>query len=169
MTGHGPRFRIEKSMKLSAKPASRWALFAANANGLPIASGMTKANADDVAGALARMVPSTPQDVAGANLVAEAMLLAQRGRASETRGTDCAAFTMDAVDGYRYIVQVRVLDRAEVTPFSVGSDPPPSRPHWEAITEDVRRMEVPAGWLYQAASPSGFGPLTFVRRPVDKR
>lgn len=175
------RFTVMRSRAPGDSPQDpRFALLATGSNSA-LATGMTKAVADDVAGAMSMMVDSQPPDAAGALALRKLLDASGQVAIGEASPRDAGMFHVTDRDGARFVVRVRLVDRVEPPRLL---PPVPDQPKmngwgkWEMIegAPDLRRIAVPGGWLYQSGSPNKSpGPLTFVPDPdhptgaVDKR
>lgn len=176
LNGRG-RFEVMRSRAPGDAPNDpRYALLPVG-SGKALATGMTKAVADDIAGALAMAVDSTDADRVGAEAIREHLDASGRVAVGPIEGRERAGFMVTMADGHRFLLRVRLVDLVD-PPRLLPPTPPPANTwgKWDIIGPDLRRMAVPGGWLYQAGGPNTPpGPLTFVPNPdhptgpVDKR
>lgn len=122
-----------------------------------LATGMSRATADDVAGALALAVDANGLDHAAAEAIREHLDASGRVSVARADGLDRGAFMVTMADGCRLAVRVRVVDQVDpprLLPPVPGPGPANTWGAWEIVGPDLRRMAVPGGWLYQVGSPT---------------
>jgi len=123
-------------------------------SGKALATGMSKANADDVVSALGMAVGATDADRIGAEAIREHLDASGRVEVGQINGLDRAAFMVTMADGHRFTVRVRGVDLVD-PPRLLPPVPANTWGAWEVVGPDLRRVRVPSGWLYQTGSANG--------------
>jgi hypothetical protein len=152
------RFQVMRSANVRGSEPPLFSVLPAGSS-RALATGMSRATADDVAGALALAVDANGLDRAGAAAIREHLDASGRVGVGPADGRDPGAFMATLADGCRFIVRVRLVDQVDPPRLLPPVPSSPSAPAntwgaWEIVGPDLRRTSVPGGWLYQVGSPS---------------